>query len=293
LAVQQATPTYKSQSNQRGKRSAFSWFRLALYSVHGHLHGHFQRERLRGLFVDARRISMKPRRLITVRMGVFFNRTLSRLSSSEVGTARRTRSARERATATCEALAPRKCTLILVVALTPSKIPKFGALVPPKHLQSQLSGSSELAMHPQPFVHSQSHPPAEHFAILDLPAWALKIVRSLPFFHVPTFSLLPKNQGQYGAELRRLFGASTGALASIPTNNQVCLQTRCSTPSLWIALELQRLPMKLSVCWRANMQAAGEPKQAAPKPEIAPQANSAESKPKRGGRGRGAAGSRT
>jgi hypothetical protein len=129
------------------------------------IHGQFQRERLRllGLFADAPRILTKPRCLMTVRMEVFFNRTLSRLSSNEVGTASSTRNARESATATCEAEAPRRVRLI---SLTPSKTPKVGGLNPPKHRQSQLVGSSELEMQPQPFVHSQSHSPAPHFAIL-------------------------------------------------------------------------------------------------------------------------------
>jgi hypothetical protein len=143
---------------------------MVSYPVHGQLHGHFQRERLRLL---APRILTKPRCLMTVRMGVFFNRTLSRLSSNEVGTASSTRSARESATATCEAGAPRRVRLI---ALTPSKTPRFGGLNPPKHPHSQSVGSSELAMQPQPFVHSHVHSPAPHFAIVHLRGWSVETV---------------------------------------------------------------------------------------------------------------------
>jgi len=114
---------------------------------------------------------MKPRCLIAARTGVFFKRTVSRLSSSEVGTARSIPKARESAAATCEPRAPR---IVRSMALTPSKTPKFGALNPPKHRQSQLSGSSELAMQPQPFVHTQSHSPAEHLAIAHRHKWCLR-----------------------------------------------------------------------------------------------------------------------
>jgi hypothetical protein len=192
-ARRQTTPGDKSQRNQQITQMTFCSFWTVLYPVHGKLHGQFQRERLRllGLFADAPRILTKPRCLMTVRMGVFFNRTLSRLSSNEVGTASSTRSARESATATCEAGAPRRVRLI---SLVPSKTPKFGGLNPPKHRHSQLAGSSELAMQPQPFVHSHSHSPAPHFAILHPRKRSLKIVRSVSFFNRPTFLLLPNSQ---------------------------------------------------------------------------------------------------
>jgi hypothetical protein len=158
-------------------------------------HGQFQRERLRGLLAGAPRISTKPRCLTTVRTGVFFNRTVSRLLSSEVGTASCTRSARERATATCTALAPRKWTLILVVALTPSKTPKFGGLNPPKHAHLQSKGSSELEMHPQPFLHSHEHSPAPHFAIVR-PQSAIRKR------YVRLASIFKKNQTAQNASFR-------------------------------------------------------------------------------------------
>lgn len=149
---------------------------------------------------------MKPRCLNTARTGVFFSRTLSRLLSIEVGTASSTRSARERAIATSEPRAPRIVRSILVGL--PCKTPKFAPLDPPKHRQSQLSGSSELAIQPQPFVHTQSHPPAEHLAIVHPRKWSLKIVPSVLVFHRPTTSLLPNNQGQYASDLRHSFDAT-------------------------------------------------------------------------------------
>ncbi len=196
--------TTAADNTQRNQRKAALDFG-SRWTVSYPVHGHFQRERLRllGLFADAPRILTKPRCLMTVRTGVFFNRTLSRLSSNEVGTASSTRSARESATATCEAGAPRRVRLIW---LTPSRTPKFGALNPPKHRQSQLVGSSELAMQPQPFVHSHVHSRAPHFAILHPRKRSLKIVRSASFFHRPTFLLLPNNQHQYLSDLRRTFG---------------------------------------------------------------------------------------
>jgi len=39
--TEETTPTYKSQRNQQKQSRAFGWFRLGLYPVHGHLHGHF------------------------------------------------------------------------------------------------------------------------------------------------------------------------------------------------------------------------------------------------------------
>ena len=129
-------------------------------------HGQFQRARLRGRCPDGRRVSMKPSCLITARMGVFFSRTLSRLSSSEVGTARCTRSAFERAMATSEPRAPQIFRLTLRGGpWLPSSTATFGGAMPPKHQHWQLSGSSELAMQPHPFLHSASHSPAPHFAI--------------------------------------------------------------------------------------------------------------------------------
>jgi hypothetical protein len=161
------TTTANNASRQQPIESAKSaiGFRLLLAGVvpgSRTIHGHFQRGRVR--------ISTRPRRLITVRMGVFFNRTLIRLSRIEVGIARRTRSDRERATATCEARTPRIFTSTFVVGpATPDKTPIFPTDDPRKHQQSQLSGSSDIAMQPQPFVHSQSHSPAPHFAILHPP----------------------------------------------------------------------------------------------------------------------------
>ena len=171
-ARRQTTPADKSQQNQQITQMTFCSFWTVLYPVHGQ----FQRERLPGVLVDACFIWTRPRCLTTVLTGVFFNRTVSRLLSIEVGTASCTRSARERAAATCAGLAPRKWTLILVVALTPSKTPKFARPVSLKHWHSQFSGSSELAMHPQPFLHSHAHSPAPHFAIARLLRWAVKIV---------------------------------------------------------------------------------------------------------------------
>lgn len=114
-----------------------------------------------------RLISTKPRRLITVRTGVLFNRTLSRLSRREVGTARHSRSARERATATCEAGAPRRVTSIFLVGpVSLCRTLTFGGVELPKQKQAQSSGWSELAMQPQPFLQDVSHSPAEHFAIV-------------------------------------------------------------------------------------------------------------------------------
>src|SRR6516164_10243543 len=39
--LQQTTTADKSQRNQQKQPLAFGWFRLALYPIHGHLHGHF------------------------------------------------------------------------------------------------------------------------------------------------------------------------------------------------------------------------------------------------------------
>jgi len=187
LRAQQRTAADNSLRNQEGQGTVFGSRWMVLYSVHEQ----FQRERLLGLFADVPRILRKPRCLMTVRMGVFFNRTLSRLSNNEVGIASSTRNARESATATCEAGAPRRVRLIW---LAPSKTPKFGGLNPPKHRHSQLAGSSELAMQPQPFVHSHSHSPAPHFAMVHPRKRSLKIIRNVWFFHRPAFSLLPTNQ---------------------------------------------------------------------------------------------------
>ena len=41
FALQETTPAYKSQRNQQKQSRAFGWFRLALYPVHGQLHGQF------------------------------------------------------------------------------------------------------------------------------------------------------------------------------------------------------------------------------------------------------------
>ena len=41
FAPQQTTPADKNQRNQQKQSRSFGWFRLALYAVHGHLHGHF------------------------------------------------------------------------------------------------------------------------------------------------------------------------------------------------------------------------------------------------------------
>jgi hypothetical protein len=160
-------------------------------------HTENQRERLCGPFLFARFISMRPRRLITVRMGVLFHRTVSRLSRITVGMARRTRSDRERATATCEAGTPRIVTSTFVAGpLTPHKTPTFPTDDSPKHQHWQLSGSSELAMQPQPFLHSASHSPAPHFAIVHPRKWSSNIVPTSPFFVLPVFSLLSSNQAQ-------------------------------------------------------------------------------------------------
>jgi hypothetical protein len=173
LRAQQQTTADNSLRNQEGQGTAFGSRWMVSYPVHGQLHGQSQRERLRllGLFAEVPLILTKPRCLMTVRMGAFFNRTVSRLSSNEVGTASSTRSARESETATCEAGAWRRVRLI---SLAPSKTPKFGALNPPKHRQSQLVGSSELAMQPQPFVHSHVHSPAPQFAIEHLHRWSVE-----------------------------------------------------------------------------------------------------------------------
>lgn len=218
-AGQQTTSADNSQRNQRKAHAVFCPFPLTLYTVHGQLHGQFQSERLR--------VSMKPRCLITLRMGVFFNRTLSRFSSNLAGTARSTRSARERATATSEPRAPRIVKSILVSALTPAKTPKFGGLNPPKHRQAQ---TPSIRMQAQPFLHSQLHPsgpPAEQLAIVHLRKWSLRIVPGLSIFHCPTISLLPNNQDQYGGDLRRSFGSSTheklNGIASTSANSPMCV----------------------------------------------------------------------
>jgi hypothetical protein len=111
-------------------------------------------------------ISTRPRRLTTVRTGVFLHRRVRRFSSREVGMAIRTRSDRERATATCEARTPRIFTSTFVPGpLTLDKTETFPTVEFPKHQQLQVSGSSDIAMHPHPFLQVASHPPAEHFAI--------------------------------------------------------------------------------------------------------------------------------
>jgi hypothetical protein len=109
--------------------------------------------------------STKPRCLITFRTGVFFRLTVIRLLSIFVGTASSTPSARERDVATCEAGAWRNLSWTLV---TFAKTPKFGAVRPPKQRHTHSVGSSELEIHPQPFLHSHSHSPAPHLAIEHL-----------------------------------------------------------------------------------------------------------------------------
>ena len=56
FALQQTTPAYKSQRNQQKQSCAFGWFRLALYPVHVHLHGH-----LRGHFGNPRTNNYRAR----------------------------------------------------------------------------------------------------------------------------------------------------------------------------------------------------------------------------------------
>jgi hypothetical protein len=218
-ALRGPTAADNTQRNQRRTRTHLGWRRTVLYPVHGQSHGQFQRERLR-------RVSMKPRCLITFRMGVFFNRMLSRFSSNLVGTARSTRSARERATATSEPRAPRIVRSILVRALTPDKTPKFAPPATPKHRHSQLVGSSELEMQPQPFLHSHPHSPAPQFAIVHLREWPLKIVPSFALFYRPPVFFVPNNQAQYAADVRQSFGAN------ILFRNRVRVRTSAHTPDV-------------------------------------------------------------